>query len=205
MNQWFRWPFSLVCGFAVAIGLFFGMSRLVALSAVRLEEDTNRRAIEFVRLKKDPREVEKKETLPERQDFQPPPTTPPVSNPDKSGAIGVALDVSMPDMNTGVQLEGRLSAGTVQDREAVPKFRARPVYPVGAAQRGIEGYVTIKFTITPRGTVDDMQVLDSQPPGQFDRAALKALSRWRYDPKLVDGTPVARPNQRVTLKFELGE
>jgi len=109
----------------------------------------------------------------------------------------------MRQADTGVNLDGKLTAGTVQDREAVPKFRANPVYPPGAAERGIEGYVTIGFTISPRGTVTDARVIDSKPPGQFDRAALKALQRWRYDPKLVDGKPVARRNQKVTLKFEL--
>lgn len=198
-----RFVVSVLGGFAVALVLFFGMSRLVAFSTVRLEEGNDRRPIEFVRLKKDPRQVEKKELLPQRQDVEPPPSAPPVSTPRSGGPGAVALDIGMPNVKSDVKLEGGLSAGTVQDREAVPRFRARPVYPPGAAERGIEGYVTIGFTISPRGTVTDMRVLDSKPPGQFDRAALKALRRWRYDPKLIDGKPVARPNQKVTLKFEL--
>ncbi|NJK88771.1 MAG: energy transducer TonB [Myxococcales bacterium] len=200
-----RWSSSLVGGLAVAVLLFLGMSRLVAISNVRLDEGRDRQSIEFVRLKKDPREVDRKESIPERKNLEPPPKAPPVSSPKQGGPGAVALNVSMPKAEANLNLQGKLSAGTVRDREAVPKFRAKPVYPAGAAQRGIEGYVTIEFTIGPSGSVEDMKVLDSQPPGQFDRAALKALSRWRYDPKLVDGRPVSRPGQRVTLKFELGE
>lgn len=200
-----RWIVSLLGGIVVASALFFGMSRLVAFSTVRLEDTKDRRPIEFVRLKREPKEVEKKDVLPQRQKVEPPPSAPPTSTPESGGPSAVALDISMPSAKTDVKLDGKLSAGTVQDREAVPKFRARPVYPPGAAERGIEGYVTIGFTISPRGTVTDMRVIDSKPPGQFDRAALKALQRWRYDPKLVDGKPVARPNQKVTLKFELSK
>lgn len=194
---------SVAGGFVVALALFFGMSLLVAFSTVRLEEGADRTPIDFVRSKKDDRQVEKKELMPQRQDVEPPPDTPPMSAPESGGPGAVAIDISMPEMGTDMKLQGGLTAGTVQDREAVPRFRARPVYPPGAAQRGIEGYVTIGFTISPKGTVTNMKVLDSKPPGQFDRAALKALVRWRYDPKLVDGKPVARPGQKVTLKFEL--
>ncbi|MEM1022779.1 MAG: energy transducer TonB [Myxococcota bacterium] len=198
-----RWIASGFGGLAVATALFFGMSRLVAFSQVQLEEDGDRKPISFVRLKKDPRTVEEKRGLPQRQKTPPPTDTPPSDKPDNSGTTSIALEVSMPEVQTNVNLDGRLSAGTVRDREAVPKFRARPVYPPGAADRGIEGYVTIGFTISPSGTVVDMKVLDAQPRGQFDRAALRALRRWRYDPKLVDGKPVARPGQKVTLNFEL--
>lgn len=198
--------FAVVVGSVIAVALFYGMYALVAVSTVRLEEDGGRRAIEFVRLKRDSAEAKKKEARPQRQKAPPPPKTPPMK-PQNNNNSGQALNVNipMPAATHEVKLSGRLSAGTVRDREAVPVVRVNPIYPSGAAQRGIEGYATIKFTIGPSGNVTDAEVIGSDPPGVFDRAALKAIRRWRYDPKLVDGRPVARPNQRVTLTFELGK
>ena len=152
--------------------------------------------------------MRRKEKKPERQEVQSAPTTPsiPTSNDQARPAPAAAnMEFGLPTGVPKLEMQGGLSAGTVQDREAVPVVRVNPVYPSSAASRGIEGYVTVRFTIAASGGVDDAAVIDSSPRGVFDREALKAIKRWRYDPKLVDGKPVARPNQKVTLRFELGE
>ena len=46
----------------------------------------------------------------------------------------------------------------------------------------IEGYVEIEASIGPRGQVVDPVVVDSEPPGEFDSAALFAYSQWQYCP-----------------------
>lgn len=197
--------FSLTMGAVVAVALFFGMSRLVALGRIRLEDDQDRRRIEFTRIRKDSKKAQRQRKLPERPKPPPPPKTPPMKpSSDNRGGQAVAVDIPMPAASHQLQLQGRLTAGAVQDREAVPVVRVNPEYPASARRRGIEGFVTVRFTIGPSGRVTDATVIDSKPPGVFDRSVLKAIRRWRYDPKLVDGKPVARPNQRVTLKFELG-
>lgn len=203
-----KWLSACVAGAVVAVGLFFGMSRLVALGNIGLSDDDRGGQIEFVRLKREPPEVRRKEKKPERQEVQSAPTTPsiPTSNDQARPAPAAAnMEFGLPTGVPKLEMQGGLSAGTVQDREAVPVVRVNPVYPSSAASRGIEGYVTVRFTIAASGGVDDAAVIDSSPRGVFDREALKAIKRWRYDPKLVDGKPVARPNQKVTLRFELGE
>ena len=71
----------------------------------------------------------------------------------------------------------KISAGS--DRDIIPLVRIPPDYPPRAQQRGIEGWVLIEFTISPSGTVSDPKVLDADPKGMFEDAALKAISRWR--------------------------
>lgn len=199
-----RWFASVLVGTSVGFGLFLGMSRLVAFGAVRLEEVGERDPIEFVRLRRQPQEIAKKKLKPKRP--PPPPTAPPAPSPKSpppGGASGLSVDVGMPDGAPDLQMAGGLSAGTVRDREAVPVVRVQPMYPQRAADQGIEGYVLLRFTITPSGGVSDVVVMDSKPSSIFDRSARRALARWRYDPKLVDGRPVARPGQTVRLDFEL--
>jgi protein TonB len=89
------------------------------------------------------------------------------------------------------------------DRDAVPLVRINPEYPMRARQRGIEGWVTIQFTISKTGTVTNPVVVASQPRKIFNRAALQAIGRWKYNPKIKDGVAVERPGQKVTLEFAM--
>jgi periplasmic protein TonB len=87
--------------------------------------------------------------------------------------------------------------------EAQLTHRVAPQYPDLARRKGIQGYVDLRFTITPRGTVTDIAVVASDPADIFNRAATEAVRRWRYDPRVVDGRPVESQSQ-VRVQFELG-
>jgi protein TonB len=63
--------------------------------------------------------------------------------------------------------------------------------------------VLVEFTITPSGTVQDPKVLDADPKGLFEDAALKSISRWKYNPKVENGVAVERRGIRVVLRFDL--
>ena len=82
-------------------------------------------------------------------------------------------------------------------------MRIDPEYPPRAQQQRIEGWVLVEFTISPVGTVQDAKVIDSKPPQVFDRAMLQAIRRWRYNPKIEDGVPVARRGVLVRQYFQL--
>jgi TonB family protein len=83
-------------------------------------------------------------------------------------------------------------------------FFMAPEYPSRARQRETEGWVDIEFTVGKDGTTRDLSVRAAEPAGVFDRAALDAVRRWRYEPRVVDGTVV---DQRVEtrLRFRLAE
>ncbi|GHA73897.1 energy transducer TonB [Cognatilysobacter bugurensis] len=56
-----------------------------------------------------------------------------------------------------------------------------PRYPLAAMNRKLEGHVEIAFTIQPDGRVANARVVSAEPAGVFDRAALAAASRWRFE------------------------
>ena len=89
------------------------------------------------------------------------------------------------------------------DRDAVPLVRIEPDYPMQARQRGIEGWVVVEFTISTAVTVKDATVVASEPGNVFDRAAVQAVRKWKYNPKIVDGKPVERPGVKIRLDFEM--
>lgn len=68
----------------------------------------------------------------------------------------------------------------IQDRQ--------PVLPETARQAGVRGVVILEITIGPDGAVNDAKILNSIP--LLDQAALDAVRGWRYEPTLLNGTPV---------------
>jgi protein TonB len=70
-------------------------------------------------------------------------------------------------------------------------------------QRGIEGWVQLRFTVSAAGTVKDVQVESADPPSYFEQAAINAVSRYKYKPSVVEGKPVDTPGVRVILQFNL--
>lgn len=61
----------------------------------------------------------------------------------------------------------------------------------------------LRFTIDETGGVTDVEVINSEPRRVFDQEARRALLRWKYKPKVVDGKPVRQPGQTVQLDFKL--
>jgi protein TonB len=197
-----RVPLTIVLGVVTAFGLFWVMQALVGVTG-ELKEGGAALNIDYVRLKRDTTPQTKKREAPKREKpkQQPPP---PEMDMAKAMRPGDAVGGIVPMVDTGMELEKATSLGTGgSDRDVVPLVRVDPDYPPRAKQRGIEGYVDIEFTISPVGTVQDANVINADPPFVFDRAALRAIRKWRYNPKVENGSAVARPGIRVRIRFEL--
>ncbi len=76
-----------------------------------------------------------------------------------------------------------------------------PQYPESARKRGIEGWVEVAFTVTPNGTVDDVEVRNASPAEIFDDAAVRAVRQWRFEPVVRNGEKVPQ-RAMVRLRFE---
>jgi len=80
--------------------------------------------------------------------------------------------------------------------------RVPPRYPPRAANRHIEGWVKIEFTISTTGTVTDAIVVDAEPADMFNDAALTAIEKWKFKEKLINGVAVTQRAVQI-LKFNL--
>lgn len=69
------------------------------------------------------------------------------------------------------------------DSVLVPLYRETPHYPRRAKRSGVEGVVTVAFTITTAGSVRDPKIVNSSPPYVFDRSVLGAIEKWRFNPR----------------------
>jgi protein TonB len=186
---------------AVTFSLFWVMQALIGVAG-ELLEDKPSLIVDFVRLKRDTEPETKKREIPDRKAPEQPPPPPQIDfsenlNPDD--AIGVIV----PDVYVGLELASSDLGTGGSDRDVVPLVRVEPEYPMSAKQRGVEGWVELKFTITAAGTVANIVVTASNPGTIFNKSAVQAVSKWRYNPKVENGTAVARPGVRQRIKFEL--
>ena len=90
-----------------------------------------------------------------------------------------------------------------QSRQLVIALAYPPQYPASALRRAIEGYVDVAFSVDQAGQVFDARVIAADPQNVFDRAALRAIQRFRYQPRLVNGKAVVSHNQEYRFRFSL--
>lgn len=71
-----------------------------------------------------------------------------------------------------------------------------PTWPASAAK--VEGWVLLRFTVQPDGTVTDVEVQEASPASVFDVSAVEALRQWKFEPVERDGKKVA---QRAEIRI----
>lgn len=88
------------------------------------------------------------------------------------------------------------------DSGLIPLVRIPAVYPHRAKRRGIEGHVTVEFTITSKGLVKDITIIDAKPGTIFNKPTIASVSQWKFKPPTAEGIPVATRAQS-TIRFQL--
>lgn len=112
---------------------------------------------------------------------------------------GIAINA--PAFGNFTYAPGRIGSS----KQAMPLYRAEPRYPSIALRQGLEGYVLMKFTIDTLGRPIDIVVVDSKPRRMFDKEALRALRKWKYQPQVLNGEAVAQEGQTARLEFKLNK
>jgi periplasmic protein TonB len=199
-----RFIISLVLGAAIAFALFVLMAKLIANSSRPQEEIPPLVVIDVVMSTPDDSTQTRTRVPPPPP---PPPTAPPKVppvEPDTAEANTDGISFNMPAVDVGGASIDIGGVGAMQrDGEATPIVRIEPKYPVQAARDGKEGWVKLSFTINEIGGVDDIEVIDADPKRVFDREAKRALSKWKYKPKIQDGKAEKQFNMKVQLDFKL--
>ena len=77
------------------------------------------------------------------------------------------------------------------------------VYPQEAKAAGIQGHVTLSYDVDIDGRVQNVAIIESNPPDIFDESAIAYLKSWRFQPAKFKGTPVASENRHSTIGFSL--
>jgi protein TonB len=194
---------SSLLGLAVTGTMFWLLWALIHLRE-EFEQPGRAARIEFTRLRRDTEIEAARRQKPVREG---PALAPAIPRLATTSLVRGAqpVQVLLPELDPRAGFE-RLEIGLGgSDRDVIPLVRINPDYPPRAQSRGIEGWVLVQFTISPAGAVRDATVIDAEPKGYFEQAALTAIGRWKYNPKIEGGVPVERRGIRVVVRFELEE
>lgn len=189
---------AIVIGAAVTFGLLFVMQYMISSGQNAMGNDGNARIVDFVRVQRD-EVIEKKKEKPEKPpepQQQPEVPEPQISNFEST--IQIAMATPPVTMNSNI---GGLNFG-VSDGEYLPIVKVQPIYPQRALQRGLEGYVVVQYTVTTTGETTDIEVVESTN-SVFDRAAIESAGKYKYKPRVIDGTPVAVAGVRTRIEFNI--
>lgn len=63
----------------------------------------------------------------------------------------------------------------------IPISTARPQMPEWACKKKIKGWVEVVFTVMPNGRVQDVKLVDADPKGVYEAAAIESISNWIYE------------------------
>lgn len=78
--------------------------------------------------------------------------------------------------------------------------RVQPTYPYAAKIAHVQGQVLLDAVISKDGTIGNLRVVEGHP--LLVRAAVEAVSRWRYRPYILNGEPV-EVETRILVNFTL--
>ena len=205
--------FRVLVAAAVAVGVTFGlflfMYKLISLGGDKRTELDAISGIHFGPVEIPDEIVEKSRRKPKKP---PPPKDPPPPPRMQISKMDQQVQ-NMPQMDLP-QLDVPLSGGAgmfignfeqvdkTAEGDIIPIVRINPIYPREAAMNGTEGWVRLEFTITEVGTVKSPRVIDSKPARIFNREAIRAILKWKFKPRVVDGVAVERQATQ-TIDFTL--
>lgn len=220
-----KWWGPISAALVINVALFWLMQQMVIGRQVSLNTPPSAEMIDFIR------GADQSETVqPRRQRTPPPPPEKPEPMPQDSKIKPLAESQPQPmpipmsalklaDMSPSIDIDGPylgpvlseqdsqgLSTGgmaLVMGRDMVAVHRRLPRYPIGLKRRKIEGYVAVEFTVNEKGWVEDPVIRESEPQGAFDRAVLRAIKKWKFQPRRQDGKIIAvRVYQRVVFSLD---
>jgi len=197
-----RYVFAVVAGSLVTLSLLFIMHLLIEFGESALSTPRDRHTLEFVRIKRN-ENLNTEDITPEKPPKPPevPPDIPP-QDMDNIDPNAPTINIAPPTVASNVDIGGP-GVMNIAEGDYLPIVRVAPIYPARALSRGVEGYVDMSFTVTATGTVKDAIVMFSTS-SLFDRAATRAVLKFKYKPRVVDGQPVevVGVKTRITFKIE---
>ncbi|MBT7563169.1 energy transducer TonB [Porticoccaceae bacterium] len=193
---------SAALGLMVTLGLVFLMFKLIDSGSKELDEGDIIKIPDFLHVERELTENAKKTDVKKPDE----PETPPPEIPEDK------IDFEVPDNAVSMAapvVSGGLNAsmGTfARDSDFIPVYVPQPQYPRRAQTRGKEGYAVVEVIITTTGGVRDPKLLEELPEGWgFGRAAVKAATKLKYNPRVIDGVGQEVPGVLYKFSFNMAK
>lgn len=212
-------PLIFLTAFAVNALIFYLILQMVSHEHKPLDKIDSNNFLDFIHFRETPkieeRKIEEKNQEPPKEEEKLPP--PDLPQPEIQKPVKTQVDLPTPHIDVPLSINGLpyigdfLKSATpkpvapstpVIATNLVPTLKTKPSYPPRALRSGVEGVVTVEFTIAIDGSVKDPTIVKADPPKIFDRSVLKAIKKWKFNPETVDGKTVEK-RARQDIHFKL--
>ncbi|MEP5568202.1 MAG: energy transducer TonB [Halioglobus sp.] len=193
-----RTIFSILLAIPVVVGLFMIMHSLIDRDFEN-PEVSNQKIADLVQ----PDEDIQLETTAKKPDKVEDPEEPP---PEIDMAqIDLDMDTNVDNIAPTASIDISISTTGMSsgDGEYLPIVKVAPIYPRRAQTRGISGYCIVEYTVTTSGAIRDPVPVDCQPSGVFEKASVKAATKFKYKPRVVDGEAIEVAGVQNKFTYEL--
>jgi periplasmic protein TonB len=203
---------AIILGGVTTFGLFFLMNELVnnQMEAPDQAESVKIPDMRMPDTKIENRFEEAKPEKPQEPDVPPPELPEPDFVAPDAGVGGLNMDFQV--AKGGLEIGGPTGLN-LGEGNYMPIVTVAHEYPSTALSRGMEGSCTVVFTVTETGAVKDAAPVpelcinkkDGQPTTVWNRASVKAVSKFKFKPKVEDGKAVEVPGVRYKLTYQMAK
>ena len=197
-NSTVRMIFAIILSIPVVVGLFMIMHSLIDKDFEN-PEVSNSKIAELVQ----PDEEIKLDTTTKKPEKAEEPEEPPPELQMAQISLDMDVDVANVAPTSTISVEISSSGMSSGDGEYLPIVKVAPIYPRRAQTRGTTGYCIVEYTVTKTGSIRDPVAVDCDPAGVFDRASVKAATKFKYNPRVVDGEPIEVAGVQNKFTYEL--
>jgi len=203
-----RYLSALILGVLISLGLFFLMQSLIDSGEQNTNASSEGQIMEFIRIREDETLSIKDRRKPQKPKPPKEPPPPPKLIVEKQvkptmNRIKIEIpNIDLPSIAGGGPFLGNWAGNPLAEGDVLPIVRIDPQWPREALVEGIEGYVVVEVTIGADGSVKDVRVIQAEPRRMFDRNVIRAVLKWKFKPRIINGVPVERKAIQM-LEFTL--
>ena len=205
-----RYLSALLFGVLISFGLFFLMQSLIDSGEQQNNASAEGQIMDFIRIREDETLSIKDRRKPQKPKPPKEPPPPPKLIVEKQvkptmNRIKIEIpNIDLPSIAGGGPFLGNWAGNPLAEGDVLPIVRIDPQWPREALIEGIEGYVVVEVTIGADGSVKDVRIIRSEPKRMFDRNVIRAVLKWKFKPRIINGVPVERKAIQM-LEFTLDD
>jgi protein TonB len=180
-------------------GILWVMQILIATGEGAITSKYQGRFVDFVRIKKD-ESLDTKNAKPKKP---PEPEEQPPEPEQQMDDIDTSMDtISIGSVDASADINAGMGGFSASEGEYLPIVKVAPQYPNRALSRGIEGYCIVEFVVTRNGSTANPEIVECTS-SLFARASIKAASKFKYKPRVMNGTPIDVGGVQNKITFTL--
>ena len=202
IKEYIYW-IKLIVPIIVTIVIFLIIQSLITQGSGIDKDRNNPNYVDFIRIKQDDTLQERKRTIPDKPPTPKRPPQPQIELDVNKPPPVAKLDFEMPDFSLPTDFSGaflsNLESMGSGISQLIPIVKVAPRCPREAQINGINGSVKMLLTVSATGRVNNIVIQSFKPSRVFNSEAIKAVKRWQFKPKTIDGIAV---DQKGELEVE---